>query len=30
LYNPRRRHTALGMLAPHAFEPLHTCAVSAA
>lgn len=29
-YNPRRRHTALGMLAPHAFENLHTTAITAA
>lgn len=29
-YNPRRRHTSLGMLAPHEFETLHTTAVTAA
>jgi transposase InsO family protein len=29
-YNPRRRHTSLGMLAPHEFESLHTGAVTAA
>jgi putative transposase len=29
-YNPRRRHTALGMLAPHTFENLHTTAITAA
>lgn len=29
-YNPRRRHTSLGMLAPHEFETLHTVAVPAA
>ena len=29
-YNPRRRHTSLGMLAPHEFEILHTAAVTAA
>jgi putative transposase len=29
-YNPRRRHTSLGMLSPHEFETLHTAAVTAA
>jgi putative transposase len=29
-YNPRRRHTSLGMIAPHEFETLHTVADSAA
>jgi len=29
-YSPRRRHTSLGMLAPHEFESLHTTAVTAA
>ncbi len=29
-YNPRRRHTSLGMLSPHQFETLHTAAVAAA
>lgn len=29
-YNPRRRHTSLGMLAPHEFEALHTAAEPAA
>jgi putative transposase len=29
-YNPRRRHTSLGMLAPHEFETLHTAATAAA
>lgn len=29
-YNPRRRHTSLGMLAPHDFETLHTAAQKAA
>ena len=29
-YNPRRRHTSLGMLAPHEFETLHTAASTAA
>jgi transposase InsO family protein len=29
-YNPRRRHTSLGMLSPHEFESLHTAAVTAA
>ena len=29
-YNPRRRHTSLGMLAPHEFEALHTAAKNAA
>jgi len=29
-YNPRRRHTSLGMLSPVEFEALHTPAVSAA
>jgi putative transposase len=29
-YNPRRRHTSLGMLAPHEFETLHTAAEIAA
>ena len=29
-YNPRRRHTSLGMLAPHDFEALHTTAEPAA
>ena len=29
-YNPRRRHTSLGMLAPHEFETLHTAADTAA
>jgi transposase InsO family protein len=29
-YNPRRRHTSLGMLSPHEFETLHTTAVTAA
>ena len=29
-YNPRRRHTSLGMLAPHEFEALHTAADTAA
>jgi transposase InsO family protein len=29
-YNPRRRHTALQMLAPHDYETLHTATVTAA
>ncbi len=29
-YNPRRRHTSLGMLSPAEFEALHTQATSAA
>jgi putative transposase len=29
-YNPRRRHTSLGMLAPHQFETLHTATEQAA
>jgi putative transposase len=29
-YNPRRRHTSLGMLAPHEFETLHTATEPAA
>ena len=29
-YNPRRRHTSLGDLAPAEFENLHTAAVTAA
>ncbi len=29
-YNPRRRHTSLGMIAPHEFETLHTAVDSAA
>jgi len=29
-YNPRRRHTALGMMPPHDFETLHTAAITAA
>lgn len=29
-YNPRRRHTALGMLSPHDYETLHTAANTAA
>lgn len=29
-YNPRRRHTSLGDLAPAEFETLHTAAVTAA
>ena len=29
-YNPRRRHTSLGMLPPHEFEALHTAARGAA
>ena len=29
-YNPRRRHTALHMLAPHQYETLHTATVTAA
>ena len=29
-YNPRRRHTTLGMMSPHEFETLHTAAVPAA
>jgi len=29
-YNPVRRHTSLGMLAPHEFETLHTTAIPAA
>ena len=29
-YNPHRRHTSLGMLAPHEFESLHTAAEPAA
>jgi len=29
-YNPRRRHTSLGMLSPHEFETLHSTAVTAA
>lgn len=29
-YNPRRRHTALDMLAPHQFEHLHTTIITAA
>jgi transposase InsO family protein len=29
-YNPRRRHTSLGMVSPHEYETLHTAAVPAA
>lgn len=29
-YNPRRRHTTLGMMSPHEFETLHTAAIPAA
>jgi transposase InsO family protein len=29
-YNPRRRHTSLGLLSPHEFETLHTTTVTAA
>jgi len=29
-YNPRRRHTTMGMMSPHQFETLHTAAISAA
>lgn len=29
-YNPRRRHTSLGMLSPHEYETLHTAAPDAA
>ncbi|MBU6213997.1 MAG: IS3 family transposase [Actinomycetales bacterium] len=29
-YNPRRRHSALGMLSPHQFETFHTNAIPAA
>ena len=29
-YNPRRRHTSLGMLTPHDYETLHTAANPAA
>lgn len=29
-YNPRRRHTSLGMLAPLEFETPHTAAANAA
>jgi len=29
-YNPRRRHTSQGMLAPREFETLHTAAINAA
>ena len=29
-YNLRRRHTSLGMLAPHEFEALHTATVNVA
>ena len=29
-YNPRRRHSSLGMLSPHEYETLHTAAVTAA
>jgi putative transposase len=29
-YNPRRRHTTLGMLSPHEYETLHTAAEKAA
>ena len=29
-YNPRRRHTSLGMLAPAEFEALHNAATPAA
>ena len=29
-YNPRRRHTSLGMLTPHQYEVLHTAAETAA
>lgn len=29
-YNPRRRHSGLGMLSPHEFEALHTAASPAA
>ena len=29
-YNPRRRHSSLGYLAPAEFEALHTAAASAA
>jgi transposase InsO family protein len=29
-YSLRRRHTSLGMLAPHEFEALHTATVNAA
>ncbi len=29
-YNPRRRHTTLGMMSPHEYETLHTAAIPAA
>lgn len=29
-YNPRRRHTTLGMMSPHEFDTLHTAAIPAA
>ena len=29
-YNPRRRHSSLGMLSPHEFESLHTATGTAA
>ncbi len=29
-YNPRRRHSTLGMLSPHEYETLHTAAKNAA
>jgi transposase InsO family protein len=29
-YNPRRRHSSLGMRSPHEFETLHTAATAAA
>ncbi|MBA2638556.1 MAG: transposase [Nocardioidaceae bacterium] len=29
-HNPRRRHTSLGMLAPHEFESLHIVTETAA
>ena len=29
-YNPRRRHTSLGMLSPHEYETLHTATLTAA
>ncbi len=29
-YNPRRRHSTLGMLSPHEYETLHTAAEKAA
>ena len=29
-YNPRRRHTSLGMLSPHEYENVHNAAPTAA